>query len=38
LASQRNIPAISVLLATHNKTEWKENKAGIEALLNHYSK
>ena len=36
--AKENIPAISVLLATHDEIEWKENKAGIEALLNHYSK
>ncbi len=36
--AKENIPAISVLLATHTEVEWKENKAGIKALLNYYSK
>lgn len=28
-----NIPAISVLLTTHDNTEWSRNKAGIEAII-----
>lgn len=32
------IPAISVLLTTHEQTEWSKNKAGIEAVLNYYAK
>lgn len=31
------IPAISVLLTTHDDTEWTKNRAGIEALFDHYS-
>jgi hypothetical protein len=36
--AKKSIPAISVLLSTHNNTEWSKNKAGIEALLKHYTK
>lgn len=36
--AKNNIPAISVLLSTHNESEWSKNKLGIEALLTHYSK
>ncbi|MBU1557701.1 hypothetical protein KKC45_01960 [Patescibacteria group bacterium] len=36
--AKKNIPAISVLLTNHSNTEWNKNKAGIEALLNHYAK
>ncbi|MEA2112571.1 MAG: M14 family metallopeptidase [Patescibacteria group bacterium] len=36
--AKENIPAISVLLATHNKSEWLENKAGIESVLKYYKK
>ncbi|MBU4536898.1 hypothetical protein KJ603_02580 [Patescibacteria group bacterium] len=32
-----NIPAISVLLTNHRDIEWTKNKAGIEAILNHYT-
>jgi hypothetical protein len=32
------IPAISVLLATHDSTEWSKNKAGIEAILKYIAK
>ena len=32
------VPAITVELTTHNTTEWKENKAGIDALLHYYGK
>lgn len=31
-------PAISVLLSNHTSTEWTKNKAGIEAILEHYVK
>ena len=31
------IPAISVLLTTHSDTEWDKNKAGIDALLEHFA-
>ena len=31
------VPAISVLLTTHEDTEWEKNKAGIEAVLKHYA-
>ncbi len=30
-------PAISVLLTTHESTEWSKNRAGIEALLAYYA-
>lgn len=36
LAKQR-IPAISVLLTTPTDTEWSKNRAGVEALLDHYA-
>ncbi len=36
--AKNNIPAISVLLTTHNDTEWSKNKAGIDALLTYYTK
>lgn len=32
------IPAISVLLTTHDDTEWSKNEAGVKALLDHYAK
>ncbi len=35
--AKKNIPAISVLLSTHQGTEWSKNEAGIEALLKHYA-
>ncbi len=31
------IPAISVLLTTHQSVEWDKNKLGIEALFKHYA-
>jgi hypothetical protein len=34
--AKTNIPAISVLLTTHEDIEWTKNRAGIEALLAHY--
>ena len=36
--AKKNIPAISVLLTTHEATEWTKNQAGVEALLKHYEK
>ena len=36
--AKNNIPAMSVLLSTHNDVEWSKNKLGVEALLSHYSK
>ena len=35
--AKNNIPAISVLLTTHEAVEWEKNRAGIEALLKHYA-
>jgi hypothetical protein len=35
--AKMNIPAISVLLTTHEDMEWEKNKKGIEALLIHYA-
>jgi len=34
--AKQQIPAISVLLSNHTDTEWSKNKAGIDALLQHY--
>ena len=36
--AKKNIPAISVLLTTHQDTEWDKNLAGIKALLKYYAK
>lgn len=36
--AKNNIPAISVLLTTHQDTEWTKNLAGIKAVLAHYAK
>lgn len=36
--AKKSIPAISVLLTTHQDTEWTKNLAGIKAVLNHYAK
>ena len=33
-----NIPAISVLLATHDDMEWDNNLAGVKAILLRYAK
>ena len=33
----QNVPAISVLLTSHDSTEWSKNRSGIEAILNHYA-
>lgn len=35
--AKNNIPAISVLLSTHNDVEWDKNKKGIDALLQNYA-
>ena len=35
--AKEGIPAISVLLTTHNAVEWPKNRAGIEALLEYYA-
>ncbi|NQV88319.1 MAG: hypothetical protein HQ402_02070 [Parcubacteria group bacterium] len=36
--AKNNIPAISVLLSTHDDAEWSKNQKGIDALLAHYAK
>lgn len=36
--AKKKIPAISVLLTTHEDAEWSKNQAGIEALLKYYAK
>jgi uncharacterized protein YxeA len=36
--AKNNIPAISVLLSTHEDVEWDKNRKGIESLFQHYSK
>jgi len=36
--ARKNIPAISVLLTTHEDTEWTKNLAGVKAVLLEYSK
>jgi len=36
--AKENIPAISVLLSTHEDVEWSRNRAGIEALLEYFGK
>ncbi len=36
--AKKEIPAISVLLTTHESIEWNKNKAGVDALLNYYKK
>ena len=33
--ASQNVPAISILLSNHTGTEWEQNRAGIEAILNH---
>lgn len=35
--AKEGIPAISVLLTTHDDTEWSKNQAGIDALLQNYA-
>src|SRR3989344_1954182 len=32
-----NVPAISVLLSTHDEVEWDKNKKGIDAVLKYYN-
>lgn len=34
--SKMNVPAISVLLTTHESTEWAKNQKGVEAIVNRY--
>lgn len=36
--AKEKIPAISVLLTTHDDIEWTKNKAGIDALIKYYTK
>ena len=36
--AKNKIPAISVLLTTHDDIEWEKNRKGIDALLTHYKK
>ena len=36
--AKQGVPAISVLLTTHQDVEWSQNQKGIMALLNHYKK
>lgn len=36
--AKTKVPAISVLLTTHQDTEWDKNLAGIQALLKYYSR
>ncbi len=36
--ASQNIPAISVLLTDRDNPEWDKNRAGIEALLNHFAR
>jgi hypothetical protein len=36
--AKKKIPAISVLLTTHEDTEWSKNKAGVDAILKYYAK
>ncbi|MDO9592944.1 MAG: M14 family metallopeptidase, partial [Erysipelotrichaceae bacterium] len=36
--AKKSIPAISVLLSTHEDIEWSKNLAGINALLKYYAK
>ena len=33
--ASQNVPAISILLSNHTNTEWEQNRAGIETILNH---
>lgn len=36
--AKKNIPAISVILTTHDGVEWSKNQAGIDAMLKLYAK
>jgi hypothetical protein len=33
-----DVPAISVLLTTHDGIEWSKNQAGVDAVLKHFAK
>ena len=35
--AKENIPAISVLLSTHDSPEWDKNQKGVKALLEYYA-
>lgn len=35
--AKKNIPAISVILTTHEDTEWSKNQAGTLALIKYYA-
>ncbi len=35
--AKNDVPAISVLLTTHDDVEWSKNKAGVDALLKYYA-
>ncbi len=35
--AKEGVPAISVLLTNHTDTEWSKNRAGVEAVLQHYA-
>lgn len=35
--ASKDIPAISVLLSNHQDVEWNKNKAGVKAVINHYT-
>lgn len=35
--AKKKIPAISVLLTSHDDSEWAKNRAGIEAVLNEFA-
>lgn len=34
--AKQSIPAVSVILETHNQVEWNKNRSGVEALLEAY--
>lgn len=36
--AKSNVPAISILLTNHTDIEWAKNQAGIDAILNYYTK
>ena len=36
--AKKDMPAISVLLSNHEDIEWNKNRAGINAILEYYSK
>lgn len=35
--AKKSIPAISVLLTTHDDVEWTKNRAGVEAIIDYYT-